>query len=586
MNLFAATRSSVWWVAQVLRQFLRVVPGATLALVVYLTVARITRLLAFLLPLKVILLAGSNGIPHYFHPFLANDQKQLGIIILSVASIGFYGLTLFLEGHTKRLADRAGADLMSAASVMSLVDNQRAEMQGNYARFMQIVSAGFFLLAGMFVLAVADPVLTAYLCCLGLFFYALTAWALRGVTPLKSNRLADFIEGDLGSYLGVLSSVAFLSGFLVILRSFLQEGGANVLVAIICFMLLRQMTSAMTGAVRDVVALAQKRQLIDALVFPNRQFHQPEHDDQRTLRQLFGREERERLIADALAPVRQADETLRVGWIDTAVRGMAEFSIVLEGSDGQERHFRMRAFSPRLRRMLENEDLLFRHIDREAVWAAPIVARFMHGEHECIVYDAGTAVAPKGAALAQAHQDFIANLWSVSLPASLVRIYSATHKPLNKRLTHDLIARMEIAVDTDRDAELLDRFRSALPQIRKLIAQMPLCLIHPAFTPGEIALRADGSVVVFGGWGQWSLLPMGAGLPPSLVTDEKFEALLAEARRRAPDMAAKHVERRQLTVVSACAQMERSILQGKMKAALTHAERVVSELEAVKEMAA
>jgi hypothetical protein len=586
MNLFAETRSSLWWLAQVLRQFLRVVPGVTLALVVYLTVARIARLLAFLLPLKVILLAGSSGIPHYFHPFLADDQKNLGIVILSAASIAFYALTLFLEGHTRRLSDKAGADLMSAASVMSLVDNQRAEMQGNYARFMQIVSGGLFVLAGMFVLAVLDPLLAAYLCGLGLFFYALTTWALRGVTPLNGNRLADFITGQLGSYLNILSSVAFLSGFLIILRPFLQEGGANVLVAIICFMLLRQMTSAMTGAVRDIVTLAQKRQLVDTLVFPNRQFHPSERNDQRTLRQLFGREERERLIAGALAPVREEGESLRIGWLDTAVPGMAEFSIVLEGQEERERHFRLRVFAPRLRRMLENEDLLFRHVSRESVWAAPIVARFTHGEHECIIYAAGTGVAPKGAAFTRAHQAFVANLWSVSVPAALARTYSATHKAMQKRLTRDLIARMEIAVDTNEDADILARFLKALPVIRKTIAELPLCLNHPAFPPGDVAVGADGSPRVFGGWGQWSLMPLGAGLPVSLSTDERFEGLLAQMRPDTPDMPASHPSRRQLIVASACAQMERSILQGRMKAALAHAERVVAELEATRRMAA
>jgi DNA invertase Pin-like site-specific DNA recombinase len=53
-----------------------------------------------------------------------------------------------------------------------------------------------------------------------------------------------------------------------------------------------------------------------------------------------------------------------------------------------------------------------------------------------------------------------------------------------------------------------------------------------------------------------------------------------------PDMPASHPSRRQLIVASACAQMERSILQGRMKAALAHAERVVAELEATRRMAA
>jgi hypothetical protein len=265
---------------------------------------------------------------------------------------------------------------------------------------------------------------------------------------------------------------------------------------------------------------------------------------------------------------------------------MAEFSIVLEGQEERERHFRLRVFAPRLRRMLENEDLLFRHVSRESVWAAPIVARFTHGEHECIIYAAGTGVAPKGAAFTRAHQAFVANLWSVSVPAALARTYSATHKAMQKRLTRDLIARMEIAVDTNEDADILARFLKALPVIRKTIAELPLCLNHPAFPPGDVAVGADGSPRVFGGWGQWSLMPLGAGLPVSLSTDERFEGLLAQMRPDTPDMPASHPSRRQLIVASACAQMERSILQGRMKAALAHAERVVAELEATRRMAA
>lgn len=583
MNLIVETRSTFQWVLQILGRFLRVVPGTTLALVVYLTAARITRLLAFLLPLKVILLAGSNGVPHYFRPFLANDQKQLGIAILSAAAIAFYAITLFLEGHTKRLSDRAGADLMSAAGVMSLVDNQRAEMQGIYARFMQIVSGTLFVVVSMGMLAVLDPLLAAYLSAFGMIFYLLTAWALKGVTPLKRNWLGDFIDKQLPNYLSILSSVAFLSGFLVVLRPFLQEAGANVLVAIICFMLLRQMTATATGAIRDMVALAQKRHLADTLVMPDRQFHPLEGEDQRALRQLFGRQERDQLIADALAELRQPDQTLSVGWLDPPLRGMAEFSIVLQGSGGQVRHLRQRVFPPRLRRMLENEDLLFRHVAREAVRAAPVMARFMHGEHECIVYDAGTGVAPKGAALAESHRDFITALWCAELPPALLRIYSASHKPMHERLSEDLVARMDIAVDTDADSEMLHRFGDALPSIRKLIADLPLRLSNPGFTPAEIVLDADGAVRVLGGWGQWSLLPLGAGLPASLTNADKLAALLAEVRRRRPGMLADDIGSGHVMLVANCVHLERTILNGKMKAGLALAARVLEGFESLRD---
>lgn len=586
MNLFAETKSALQWIFQILRQFMRVVPGVTLTVVASLTVARITRLLAFLLPLKVILFAGSEGVPRYFRAFLSPEHRETGIVVLSAAAIISYALTLFLEARAKRLSDSSGADLLSAAGVMSVVANQRVEMQGIYVRFTLVVSATLFVLAGALVLAALDPVLAAYLFGLAFCFYLLTAWALNGVTPLKRNWLADFVEGRLNSYLGVLSSIAFLSGFLIILHPFLTDTGGNILVAIICVILLRQVMGALTGGIKDVVALAQKRQLVDTLVLPDRQFQKLERRDQPTLRRLFGRQDREQLIADKLGGLRQPGDRLCIEWLDPPVRGMGELSIALHGSDGTARHLRQRIFSPRLQLLVENEDLLFRHIPRASVWATPVVERFMHGGHECIVYDAGTGAAPKPAALSASHGDFIVSLWAVELPAALVRIYSASHKAVHERLTDELVSRMDIAVDTDTEADTLRRLRCALPSILKLINAMPLCLINSAFTAGETVVGPDGAIRVLGGWGKWSLEPIGVGVPKPLANEAKLASLLAEARRRNPGLAGDWLSAGHLLLVQRCSLLEQAVRRGEMKSGMATAMQLLADIEAMEGVSA
>ena len=586
MNLFAETKATLRWAFQILGQFMRVVPGVTLAVVVYLTVARITRLLAFLLPLKVVLLAGSDGMPRFFRAFLSPEQRTIGIAVLSAAAIVSYGLTLFLEARSKRLSDSGGADLLSAAGVMSVVANQREEIQNIYVRVTQVVSAALFVIAGTLVLAALDLLLAGYLFGLILCFYFLTAWALDGVTPLKRNRIAALIDRRFASYLGVLSSIAFLSGFLVILYPFLTEGGGNVLVAIICIIVMRQTTGALTGAIKDIVGLVQKRQLVDTLVFPDRQFHQVEGGEQRTLRVLFGRQDRERLVADALAGLCRPGQAVQVEWLDPPLRGTAEFAIALRGGEEPDRHFRQRVFPPRLGRMVENEDLLFRHIAREAVRAAPVATRFAHGEHECIVYEAGTGAAPAAAALSAAHGDFIATLWSVEPPPALVRVYSASHKAMQDRLTDDLVARMDVAVDSDAAAEVLERLRDALPAIREVLAGLPLALINPAFTRAQTVLGSDGVIRVLGGWGDWTLEPMGAGLPAPLTSEDKLAALLAQARHARPGVVGERIGTGHLMLARRCDLLEKEIARGAMKAALAFATQLLTDLEAVERVPA
>lgn len=60
--VFAALR----WSLSIGSKFFNVVPKATLSVIFFSLVSQVTILLAFLLPLKILMLLGSAGIPHYF----------------------------------------------------------------------------------------------------------------------------------------------------------------------------------------------------------------------------------------------------------------------------------------------------------------------------------------------------------------------------------------------------------------------------------------------------------------------------------------------------------------------------------------
>lgn len=578
MNLLTQAASLIHWVLQILWQCFRVAPRTTFTVVGYAVVARATRMLAFLLPLKVILLAGSERVPRYFHFLLSPEHRDAGVVVLSAAAILCYALTLVLEARTKQLSEVGSADLLAASGVMSLVANQRAEMQGFYARFTQVATGMLFAAVGLVVIAALDHRVALCLVGLCLCFYLLTAWALHGVTPLRRGRLPDLIIGRLGNYLGILSSVAFLCSFLAILYPFVTGTQGNILIAIICVALLRQVLSALTGSIKDAVSLAGQRQLIDTLVFPHHRLQTREPKDQRTLRDLFGKGDREAKIAEELAGLSQAGQRLRIEWRDAAIRGMAEFSITAEGGKAPVRHFRQRVFPPRLKRMIENEDLLFRHIDREAVWAPPVVHRFVHGEYECVVCEAGNGKTPSAAKWRALKADFVANLWGMELPPALVRIYSSSHRFLHERLTEEFVSRMDIAIDTEAEADGFRRFHDALPAIRDQIGKIPLRLVNSSFAREQTVARADGGLHVLE-WGQWSIEPIGTALPSGLVDDRELGALLDKLRR--PAMLDASVTLAHLRLVRDCGLLERAILRGTMKAALRHAALVADDLEAI-----
>lgn len=530
-------------------------------------------MLAFLLPLKVILLTGSDGVPHYFRFLFSPESKDAGIVALSAAAVAAYALTVFLEAHPKRLSERASDALLAASDVMSMVSGQREQMQGFYTRFMRIAAAMLFAAAAFAALIALTPAVALFLIALLCAFYLLTAWALHRVTPLRRNGLSGFITGQLGNYLGILSSVAFLSSFLVILYPLLAGVDGSILVAIIAFVLVRQLLGALSASVRDVVSLAGQRPLIDALVFPDRHFTTMEIRDRRTLRELFGHRERERLVATELAGLARPGQEIRVGWRDPLLAGAVDFAISLEGGDVPSKHFRQRVFPPRLRHVVENESLLFSHVEREAVWAPPLVRRFFYGEHECLVWEAGTGRAPAEKQWRTVEDDFLVNLWSFEPPPALLRIYASSHSFLHQRLSDDFTARMDIGVDSDAEAVALERFRNALPFIRDTLAAMPLRLVNPDFLRGNVVGTFDGGFHVFG-WGRWSLGPVGAGVS---AAEGRLAAILEYARARHKAAVPEFVSARHLLLAQHCNQLERAILRGTMKAALALAARIAAD---------
>lgn len=563
------------WIVRVLVQFFAVSRATTWLAIACLLAARVTRMLAFLLPLKVILLAGSEGVPRYFQFLFSPESKDIGIVILSAGAVAAYSLTVLLQASSKRLAERGGGDLLAASGVMSVVAGQREQMQGFYARFAGLGAAMLFALAALVVLAALNWALALFVLAVLCAFHLLTAWALRGVTALNRTRLSDFITENLGGYLGVLSAVGFLSSFLIILYPFIRSMNGNILVAIVSFILVRQFFSVMTGSVRDIVTLTRQRALIDALVFPDRPFGPVEARDHRTLRELFARYERERLAAAELSGLARPGQELSIRWRDPAIAGTAEFDIWLQGGDAPARHFRKRAFPPRLRHMAENEDLLFSHIDRKTVLAPPLAGRFFHGEHECLVWETGAGEPPTGKRWREFEDDFLARLWACEPPAALVKVYASSHKFLHQRLTDDFVKRMDIAVDTDEDATVLERFRAALPSVCETLAAIPLRLVNPDLRSDNVVARQDGTFHVLG-WGRWAIEPGGAGRANLPAAEDRLAAILEQARTVNPAAVPTSLGPCQLLLAQHCSLLERAILRGEMKRSLSTAATLLS----------
>lgn len=564
---------SIVWVGTILRHLFQLLPALSGMVVFYALFGRLTRILAFILPLKVILLAGSDGVPSYFRAYIAADAKPLAVLILASLAIACYFTTLGCEAINRRIADKGGDALMASSVGLSVISNQRGELKAYYSRFTYLSAIALFVLVGMGAMVAIHPPLATVLALFPLFSLVVTASILRDRADHKRGRLASYIVDNSSNYVGILSSLTFLCGFLAILYPLLGGNHPDIPHSLIAVVLLRQLLGGASTVVKEIVSLSQSRRIVDALIFPEHRLHKLDHSEQGGLQQLFEKARREEKFAAELPGVVGSNCTVDMRWEDSGVRGAHNFLATVRGTGiSAPRNFHQHVYHSRITRPLENEALLFDHIRRDDVFAPPLLGRYTYGSFECAVYDAGTGKTPPLSALKPIQKAFQFRLAALQPPKALLEAFKSSHPLPAEQLNDKSLARLEIAVDDHADRETLARFRQHLPEVQAQLGLVPLCVANPDFRLANLTATDDGFRMM--SWGQWTMEPLGAGASGDL---EAMRELLDHARAGRSDIPSS-LTPEHLVFVAECTRLETAITRGNFRAALGLLDGVLSRM--------
>ncbi|WP_337133530.1 hypothetical protein, partial [Staphylococcus aureus] len=223
-NILIALR----WSFSIGNKFLRVVPKDTLVIVAATLVSQFSILLAFLLPLKILMLLGSTGVPRYFPTVFANYDRDVLVIVLSLAAIGFY-LMYFVAEKLIVYGSRHGADLLLRRShKITLFENQEGIASRGYQRYARSLASGVFLFLVASVIAWLYSELL-----LVLIVYVVLAFFTLAMLYAKGGKLRSGLDEAPGPIVNTATSIGFLLAFGFMVAQFLFGNPPGLLVAII-----------------------------------------------------------------------------------------------------------------------------------------------------------------------------------------------------------------------------------------------------------------------------------------------------------------------------------------------------------------
>ncbi|MEA5446501.1 hypothetical protein VCB98_11800 [Gammaproteobacteria bacterium AB-CW1] len=577
MELFASAGQGISWINRVVAAFFRVRPATTAAVVVFSVLSKITHLLAFFIPLKVLLLMGTPGVPRYFRFFIEPEDRLAWAIGLSIGAVVCYALSLALDAAVKRLTEAGSMEVLQGANELAVASKQRKEAQTYYARFSEVYAGTLFAVAGLAVMALVTT--TAFLVLLVLLLAQLlmTALVLRHADPVEPGAFARFIQKGLSNYLTLLASINFLTCFFVLLVPLLLGHEANILFLILSVLVLRQSLSNASSAIRDGVDLIKQRRTIDPLVFRDEKAEKAEAVERKALRELFHKQARESMARERLGQSLGKTVEVEARWVDSTIKGANTFTLILPQSedDGKKRYFQQQVFPYKKLHFLEHEEYLFEQVSRRALWAPEVYSRYEVGQFSVQICDYGLGRPLTADEWSERFSTILGKFWSIAPEPSLVSAFETSRPTLPDRLTEEFVQRVGVAVDTQAEMQDFELLVSRLEQLREKLRAVPQHFHNPDLNRNNVAPDREGNLLVMA-WGRWSIEPFGAGAQKELNKKTATEVLSAvrEHRKDLTD----EIGPDDVMRVADCAKFEKQVNAGMYKAALRIGRKVGESL--------
>ena len=573
MNLYRESRHFAGWFAGIIARLVRVKPVATITVIISASIARVTSLLLFFLPLKVILLAASDGVPRYFRGFIEPDGKENWIIGLAIGAVFLYVFNMLLDTASKRLTAAASQDVTRNANEIRILGNEDKTASTYYERFCRLAAGGLFIATGFAVGFLIWPSLFGLVALLTVGSAVFSGWVLAGSDVINPGRLKRYAQDRLGNFLRIFTAIIFLSSFFFILYPYLHGSQQNLLIAILSILIIRQVLSAMEASTQEAVRLYGEQSRVNALVFKQAHLERGESKRDRPVRALFGKSSRQRLARDLLEKEGMDPDSVEAVWQDSQFPGISTLQVTARDDDTDaKRHYQLQAYPPEQRHRLENETYLHGKVQPERLKAARTVTRFPVGPFDCRLLEFGTAESPGPDEWREWQSRLTVQLWSCQPPPGLVEAFSGSRPLLQRQLHAGSATRLEIAVDNAVEQDALRWFRDNLEEIRQRLAGYPLCIHNPELNRGTVVRTADDDIRIMS-WGRWTLLPIGA-VRPSAVRDDMLPGLLAHLREARDDVPEAFGES-DLTFAARCYALQQNVARGQLKASLT----LISEIQ-------
>lgn len=564
-NIFIALK----WAFSVGHKFFRVAPGVTLTVVTSTLVSQFSILLAFLLPLKILMLLGANGIPRYFPSFFSGVDREFLVVLLSFLAVVFYLVHIAAERVIYRCSAHGSNLLLEKSKKISLFENQEDVAGKAYQRYSRSLAASVFILLVAIVMACLFPELLLFI-----FFYAIVSIFACSFLYSLGGKFKKSLDENTVQTVSVVTNLGFLLSFGFMVVCFITGNPPSILVAIVSIITIRQGFSRLLGFVSDIKGLYGQRLKINALFFHGHVLvHEVKRHEadfwallQSPRREVWVREVIERVCSRTVSKV-------ELSWWQMGVPDVAAFYVKCFFFNSlEEAEFFIKLYNNNKNSLARHEATLL--TSNESLPSLPLLSVEKVGSMNCHVFEwISGRKAPLNKVKSAGFnllEELIEKRPDKELASQFKRSKPLLWQRVDDRMVDHLCIISEMAGSAQEKS--MKEFREKTDFVRERLRSLPLVFVNPDKKAGSLLETEKGYLML--NWGRWSLEPLGFGWPSQPNQIQRLVRCLNESRQNNSFL--REVSAENVKIAALVSSMEKAYLRQDFLTAVGYAPRILS----------
>ena len=559
------------WFISLNMKFFRVELFLTLTIVIFSLIGNIATIISFFLPLKIIILLGSEGIPRYFPSILLQVDRDLLIAWLCATTLFFFVISLLAKKVVDIIGNSVTSKLFAKNQKIILFKNQQDIAISAYKLCSSVIASSIFVFLVMLILFWLYPSLSILI-----MVYAFFIFASYLILYQNSLKFRTYIDLNLSVAMSFVSNLGFFVVFIYVVINYLFFSPPGFIIAIISIIASRQLFSQASGAVIGLNKLLQQRYQIDAMFFFGRTLARPIIQEDKTIWSLLMPEERKSWVNTLLRDFAPGSKEI----IDISLYYLGTPNIgALFIKDNQGSMYLVKLYETNSNFLAEREEALM-NIKPKGLPAGDLLASTNVGQFKAMLYQL-----PKGSAvpikkLITIRSEIKKCLLDVKPSKDLISRYVRSFPLISKRLNASIILKIAVATSTDEEVAQLNNFITRLPELEERLNELPLAFVNPRLNIYSLWMNELTQQPILLLWETWSLEPIGADWHVSLNDDgekklsKELEAVFSEVIVNRPELQDVSIKNSSLTAMVYA--LEKNCLVGNFHNALILVKRILN----------